>query len=80
MFLSKILWFFGLFSGDRGDYIDVWMIKFTIQTNKINMDVCFFKRQINIHKPRLSLKSGFFTLVYWFMSLTLIDKHGTKNL
>ena len=28
----------GLFSGDKGDYSDVWMIKITIKTNEIDMD------------------------------------------
>ena len=37
------LWLFGPFSGDKGDYIDVRMIKITIETNQIDMDVCFFK-------------------------------------
>ena len=32
----------GVFSGDKGDYIDVWMIKITIET--IKMDVCFFQK------------------------------------
>ena len=26
----------------------------------------------------MSLKSGVFLLVYWFVNLTLTDKHGTK--
>ena len=65
----KKLWLFGLLSGDKGDYIDMWMIKIIIETN-----------QIDIQKPSLSLKSGFFLLVYWFVTLTLTDKHGTKNL
>ena len=34
---------FGLFSGDKGDYIDVLIIKNMIKTNQIDMDVCFFK-------------------------------------
>ena len=36
------LWLFGLFSGDKGDYIDVWMIKITIKTDQIGMDACLF--------------------------------------
>ena len=36
------LWLFGPFSGDKGGYIDVWMIKLMIKTNQINMNVCFF--------------------------------------
>ena len=46
MFLWKKLWRFGLFSGDKGDYSDVWMIKITVKTNKIDMDVCFFQKNI----------------------------------
>ena len=41
VFVGKV-WFFGLFSGDKGDYINVWMIKTMIKTNQINMDVYFF--------------------------------------
>ena len=44
MFLQKSLWLFGLFSGDKGDYIDVWMIKITIKTNQIDMDVCLLQK------------------------------------
>ena len=40
----KKLWLFGLFSEDKGDYIDVWMIKIIIETNQIDMDVCFFQK------------------------------------
>ena len=63
MSLWKRLWFCELFSGDKGDYIDVWMMKITIKTNQIDMNVCFF-----------------FPIVYWFVNLTLTDKHGAKNL
>ena len=34
----------------------------------------------DIQKPSLSSEPGFFPLVYWFVSLTRTDKHGTKNL
>ena len=34
---------FGLFSGDKGDYIDVWMIK---NYDKNKSDVSFFQKQI----------------------------------
>ena len=37
---------FGLFSGDKGDHSDVWMIKITIKTNEIDMDVCFFQKNM----------------------------------
>ena len=40
VFLEKV-WLFGMFSEDKGDYIDEWMIRITIQTNQIDMDVCF---------------------------------------
>ena len=53
---------FGLFSGDKGDYNDAWMIKMTIKTNEIDMDALLLSEQHNIQKPCLSLKSGFFSL------------------
>ena len=34
-FLWTKLCFFGLFSGDKGDYIDVWMIKIIIGQIKL---------------------------------------------
>ena len=46
MFLWKKFWTFGLFSGDKGDYGDVWMIKITIKTNETDIDVCFRQRNI----------------------------------
>ena len=46
---TKNCGFFGLFSGDKGDYIDVRMIKIRIKTK---LD--------HIQKPCLSYKSGFF--------------------
>ena len=33
----KKLWLFGLFSGGKGDYIDVWMITIMIKANSIDM-------------------------------------------
>ena len=27
----------------KGDYTDVWMVKITIKTNQIDMEVCFFQ-------------------------------------
>ena len=33
-----------MFSGDKSDYIDVWIIKVTIKTKQINMDVCLFQK------------------------------------
>ena len=41
---SKKMWLFVLFSGNKHDYSDVWMIKTTIKTNQIDMDVCFFQK------------------------------------
>ena len=34
----------------------------------------------SISRPCLSLKSSFFASVYWFVNLTLKDKHGFKKL
>ena len=58
--LWKKLWLFGLFSGDKGDNIDMWMIKITIKANKIDMNVLIISNADNIDKPCLSLNSGFF--------------------
>ena len=49
MSLWKKLWRFGLFSEDKGDYIDVWMMKITITTNQIDMDVYFFQNKSRQH-------------------------------
>ena len=46
MFLWKKLWLFGLFSGTKGDYSDVLVIKITIKTNEIDVDFCFFQKNI----------------------------------
>ena len=54
------LWIFGLFSGDKGDCIDIWMIKITIKADQIDMDVLFISEVDNVEKLCLSLKSGFF--------------------
>ena len=32
-------WLSGLFSGDEGDYLDVWVIKGTIKTNQIDIQI-----------------------------------------
>ena len=37
---------FGQFSRDKGDHCDVWMIKITIKTSKIDMDACLFQKNI----------------------------------
>ena len=54
------LWLFGLNSGDKGDNIDMWMIKITIKANQIDMDVLFISEVDNVKKLCLSLKSDFF--------------------
>ena len=54
------LWLFGLFSGDKGDNINMWMIKIMIEANQIDMDALLVSKVDNIQKPSLSLKSGFF--------------------
>ena len=46
MFLRKKLWLFRLFSGDKGDYVDVWMIKITMETNQNDMNVYFSQKYI----------------------------------
>ena len=53
--LCEKLRLFGLFSGDKDNYVDVWSIKTTIMTDQI--DIAFYGQ---IQKPLLSLKSGFF--------------------
>ena len=58
--LWKKLWLFGLFSGDKGDNIDMWMIKITIKASQIDMNVLLISKVDNVYKPCLSLKSGFF--------------------
>ena len=42
-FFYKIMFFFGLFSGDKGGYIDVWMIKITIKHIKLKWLFVYFK-------------------------------------
>ena len=34
---------FFVISGDKGDHIDVWMMKITTKTSQIDMDVAFLK-------------------------------------
>ena len=58
--LWKKLWLFGLFSGDKGDNIDMWMTKITIKANQIDINVLLISKVDNIDKPYLSRKSGFF--------------------
>ena len=52
---------FGLFSWDKGDNIDMWMIKIRSKPIKvIHMNVLLISKVDNIENPCLSLKSGFF--------------------
>ena len=37
-FIVEKLWFLGLNYGDKGDYIDVWMIKITIKAKQTDTD------------------------------------------
>ena len=56
--LWKKLWLFGLFSGDKGDNIDMWMTKITIKANQIDMNVLLISKVDNIEKPCLPLCVG----------------------
>ena len=60
------LWLFGLNSGDKGNNIDMWMIKITIKANQIDMNVLLISKVGNIQKTCLSLTSGFF---HYFIGL-----------
>ena len=57
---------FWTFWGDKGDSIDMWMIKITIKADQIDMDVLFISEVDNVQKLCLSLKSGFF---HYFIGL-----------
>ena len=54
------LWLFGLFYGNKGDNIGMWIFKLTIKANQIHMDVLLISKEDNIQKPCFSLKSGLF--------------------
>ena len=58
------MWLFGLFPGDKGDYIDVWIIKITTKTNQTDIDSLLLSKVDNIQKPSFTLSSGFFPLAY----------------
>ena len=60
------LWLFGLNSDDKGDSIEMWMIKITIKANQIDTDVLLISKVGNVQKACLSLKSGFF---HYFIGL-----------
>ena len=49
-FTVEKLWLFELVSGDKGDNIDMWMIKITIKANQIDMDALFILKVDNIQK------------------------------
>ena len=76
-FLWKKLWPFGLFSGDKGDYIDVMIIKNMIKTNQTDTNVCFFQKYNNHVCPQ---RPAFFSSVYWFVKFNPDRQNGTKNL
>ena len=59
-FIVEKLWPSGRFPWDKGDNIDMWIIKITIKANQIDMDVLPISKVDNIQEPCLSLKSGFF--------------------
>ena len=47
-FIVEKLWLFGLFSGDKGDNIDMWMIKIMIKANQIDMDALLISEIDNL--------------------------------
>ena len=77
MFLWKQLWLFGLLSETNMTTLMCGWSK--LRWKKSNWYGCLLLSKIeNIQKPCLYLKSGFYSLVFWFLNLTLTDKHGTK--
>ena len=58
-----------MFSGDKGDNIDMQMIKITIKAYQIDMDVLLVSKVNNIQKPCLSQKSVFF---HYFIGLWIL--------
>ena len=76
------LWLFGLFSGDKGDNTDMWMIKITIKANQIDMDVLLISKVDLLLSTETMFvpKVWLFPFFRWFVNFTLTDKHGTKNL
>ena len=49
------LWLFGLFSGDKGDNIDMWMIKIMIKANQNYVDILLISKVDDIKKPAFSI-------------------------
>ena len=47
-FIMEKLWLSGMFSGDKGDNIDMRMIKITIKANQIDIDVLLISKVDNI--------------------------------
>ena len=47
-FIVENCGFFRLFSGDKGDNIDMWMIKIMIKANQIDMDALLISEVDNI--------------------------------
>ena len=80
LLIVKKLWLFGLFSGDKGDNIDMY-----VYVDDQNYD----QSQSNLHGCQVYFKSRYHTKTMFvrlfpvfFLSLnfTLTDKHSTKNL
>ena len=51
--------FLDRFLGDKGGYSNVYMIKIMIKTNEIDMDVCFFQKNITYKNHVCSLSPAF---------------------
>ena len=77
IFLWEKLWLFVLFSGDKGYYFGVWMIK--LRSKQIDIDACFFQMYITYTQTTFVLNVQLFPSAYWRVNLTLTDKHGTEN-
>ena len=60
MFSWKKSWPFGLFSGDKDDYSDVWMIKTTIKRNEILYGCLLLLEEYNIQNHVCSNSPAFF--------------------
>ena len=54
-----------LFSRDKGNKIDMWMIKIAIKANQIDMSVCLFQSRQHVHTKTMYVpKVRQFRLVY----------------
>ena len=78
-FSGKTVAFWTVFRGQRWPH---WCVDDqNYDQNKSNWHACLLLSKVdNIQNPCLFQKLGFFPLVYWFVNLTLTDKHGTKHL